>query len=895
MENKIYALNIGVSTVDEKHYGQSLVKLPCCANDAKILNNLGRFCGYEKNKILLDEEATVSNVTETLSSYSKTLEKGDMLVITYSGHGSTLIDFNKDEKQGVDQTWCLYDRQLIDDELPHFWKKFKEGVFIFLILDACHSGSAMKSLNRGVRNWRDDNLLGSAAKTKMMGLTKSLEIYKNDPVVYDLILKQKNVEEKEIQCSLLSISACQDTEVALGGDYLSYFTSFIVHVLTTQKDTIRNYEDFYHLIKENSIAEIGVTPNLITYGKATNFFKEQKPFIHTKKYPDSLGELYMSLILDKLPHKEEGYHKNGLLIDLETKDKEKLYKTTKYFHKGIANRGIEKIIDTTESSSIYHLETPFSKGGFPKSPWDEAHLYQGKLAAQGVNAYVEPLFSYVSSEVEKGIGKTTDYLQNWPSPKGTLNEFTWHLDDEFTQLAGARDLVMAENKNATIKIAHIDTGYVPTHPTLPKNLKPGKSFIKGEEGKPAIDINKIVNRSSFLEQDYHGTSTMALLAGSEVDDTLAYGTGSRKIGAIPFAEVHPFRVSEMVALIFVMKNTVPFMKAIDEAIKQKCEVITISMGGLPIRGWAKAINKAYDHGITIVAAAGNNWMDGVGKLAPKHVLYPSRFERVVTAVGACYNHEPYNFKANSYSEEYMPPVSDSSNREPMQGNFYPKSAMKTAIAAYSPNIFWCDFEDQDETKPMIRKNGAGTSCAAPQVAAAAALWIVRNRETLKEKGYSGSWKQVEAVKKALFESADKTTYSEYKKYYGNGILKAKDALENIRVPEEQTLKKAKKARVSCFAFMEFVKVFFFRNTKKYKSQENFIETDLIKAEMLSQEIMQVLETDPVLVAEFFELDLSEEEEINISKEEFANLFEKVARSSYSSSFLEKTYDQYKKQ
>ena len=72
--------------------------------------------------------------------------------------------------------------------------------------------------------------------------------------------------------------------------------------------------------------------------------------------------------------------------------------------------------------------------------------------------------------------------------------------------------------------------------------------------------------------------------------------------------------------------------------------------------------------------------------------------------------------------------------------------------------------------------GGGTSSATPQVASGAALWIAMHREELDRKGYTGTWKQVEAVRNALFKSADKS-YPQYESYYGRGALKAFDALK----------------------------------------------------------------------------------------------------------------------
>lgn len=396
--------------------------------------------------------------------------------------------------------------------------------------------------------------------------------------------------------------------------------------------------------------------------------------------------------------------------------------------------------------------------------------------------------------------------------------------------------------------------------------------MRGENGEPAHE--KITNK--LVEQEDHGTATMCILAGKEVSSQLAYGQGSRKLGAIPFATVYPIRIAETVALSSLLRNAVPFVKAIEKAIDEGCEVVTMSMGGLPIRAWARVINKAYEAGVTIVSAGGNSWVKGVAKIAPKRLLYPARFARVIAATGVCYNQYPYVAHANPDFG-----VTKASGGEFMQGNYWPKSAMKTAIAAYTPNIPWASFLDKDKTQPVFLKGGGGTSSATPQVAAAAAMWIVKNREELKGKGYYGTWKQVEAVKYALFNSALKNNIVGWDTYYGNGILNAYAALQ-VAVPDEAQLTKAPKARVFFGELGKFIRLIIFRKSSSGLLQNE--QEDEVKTEMVLQEMFQVLEQDPQLIKLYGDFDFMEEQG-NITEAQFQEICKQIALSPYSSEYL----------
>ena len=71
------------------------------------------------------------------------------------------------------------------------------------------------------------------------------------------------------------------------------------------------------------------------------------------------------------------------------------------------------------------------------------------------------------------------------------------------------------------------------------------------------------------------------------------------------------------------------------------------------------------------------------------------------------------------------------------------------MAAYTPNMPWARFGCPD----TIDQDGGGTSAATPQIAAAAALWMQKNKAAWT--AMREDWMRVEAMRKALFGSGDK--------------------------------------------------------------------------------------------------------------------------------------------
>src|SRR5215813_12350718 len=142
------SIHIGLNHVDPKHYEGWDGKLTACEADAKDMRALGKKQGFAVGAMLLSERATADAVTAALASAAKQLGKGDILFLTYSGHGGQVRDTNGDEKDNdrMDETWVLFDREFVDDELYNLWSKFKPGVRILVLSDSCHSGTVTRDI-----------------------------------------------------------------------------------------------------------------------------------------------------------------------------------------------------------------------------------------------------------------------------------------------------------------------------------------------------------------------------------------------------------------------------------------------------------------------------------------------------------------------------------------------------------------------------------------------------------------------------------------------------------------------------------------------------------------------------------------------------------------------------
>ena len=109
------------------------------------MQDLARTKGF-RHRQLLDGAATSSAVVASIERAAQTLQAGDIFWLTYSGHGSQVPDPEEDDQRS--ETWVLWDRQLIDNELYALWGRFRPGVRVMICSDSCHSGTVNRRIDQ---------------------------------------------------------------------------------------------------------------------------------------------------------------------------------------------------------------------------------------------------------------------------------------------------------------------------------------------------------------------------------------------------------------------------------------------------------------------------------------------------------------------------------------------------------------------------------------------------------------------------------------------------------------------------------------------------------------------------------------------------------------------------
>ena len=228
-----------------------------CIND---INNVGSYLyntrKYNSFIVLTDNtrvKPTKANILQAFNALFTNVRAGDELWFHYSGHGTLLRDTNRDEESGFDSCICPLDYQrsgfISDDVIRQMLaQRVPKGVKLYIVLDACHSGTGCD-----LRYKYDDN---SYLTNKPASASTPLpEKY----IPTDWSLKQTSYEFKKYiktNGEVYSISGCQDNQTSadafMEGQATGALTFILLSCLRANSPTTYKWK---HLLKDICCSE----------------------------------------------------------------------------------------------------------------------------------------------------------------------------------------------------------------------------------------------------------------------------------------------------------------------------------------------------------------------------------------------------------------------------------------------------------------------------------------------------------------------------------------------------------------------------------------------------------------------------------------------------------------
>lgn len=280
------SLHVGVNRVDPRHY-VGVTDLEGCEDDARAMERLARRAGYA-TRMLLGEAATREAVILAIREAAQQLEAGDSFLLTVAAHGGMIPDRNRDEwattpGDVTDETLCLYDTQLVDDELAALWSLFRPGVRIAMVGDTCHAGTQIRAAElagAAVQPGRPD-LRARCLSPRMARDTYVANRAHYDSRTLDLIglpgLVLAHPLDRPVRAAVLGLGACLDTQVAMETMLGGVFTQALLRVWDDGR-----FAGNWHQLRARIEAEIASPVQIpaldLQLVEADPAFAEQVPF-----------------------------------------------------------------------------------------------------------------------------------------------------------------------------------------------------------------------------------------------------------------------------------------------------------------------------------------------------------------------------------------------------------------------------------------------------------------------------------------------------------------------------------------------------------------------------------------------------------------------------------------
>lgn len=277
MAAKGISLHIGLNRVDPRHYDGWDGELGACEQDARDMQRLADGLGY-RSTLLLSERGTVRRVTNAIAAAAEELNAGDVFLLTYAGHGGQVPDGNGDEARAetdelgefpdaYDETWVLYDRMLVDDELFELWSRFPARARVIVVSDSCHSGTVTRAAP-----WEP----AADPPSRRIPLEVEDRTYRAHRRTYDNVQRRVPPREKSaIGASVVLISGCMDNQTSADGPVNGRFTGRLLEVWDGGAFS-GNLSRLHKGVKAGMPPN--QTPNLYTVGPANRAFAAKRAF-----------------------------------------------------------------------------------------------------------------------------------------------------------------------------------------------------------------------------------------------------------------------------------------------------------------------------------------------------------------------------------------------------------------------------------------------------------------------------------------------------------------------------------------------------------------------------------------------------------------------------------------
>lgn len=251
-----YALHFGLDKPSYSIDNDSMIANSCVANSA-YYHELSIMKGFE-SRHFPNEKATSYRLLRNLRACSKKMKAGDLLFLTYCGHGKSIAA--RSEFDGSSEVLILFDRIFLDQELKRCLNWFDKGIYIFIVTNSCQNGTLFKKKYTQIKK--------ASLQDKVNNMTngnKTDDTYDNDDdelqieyisghqyANYLNAIKYYLRKVKDLKHPIIHIASSSDSELSKDSKKegkLSEFTKTFKKII--DDGFHGSYQDFFEILYRN--------------------------------------------------------------------------------------------------------------------------------------------------------------------------------------------------------------------------------------------------------------------------------------------------------------------------------------------------------------------------------------------------------------------------------------------------------------------------------------------------------------------------------------------------------------------------------------------------------------------------------------------------------------------
>jgi hypothetical protein len=204
-----------------------LDSLLAASADAKALAELARAQGLDAVE-LLDADATRARLLAALRSATEACAIGDLLLVTFAGHGGRLPNVAGVGEAGKQSaSWCLYDGQWLEQELQAMLRRLPAGAHAVVLGDTCYTGTVTRAAPPASTA---GDIHGQ--RLRLMPMAVTIKTYTAHKAFYDRLHKDtaRALAATPDEPPTLLFAAAQDNQTAYEQGYHGAFTEQVLNV-----------------------------------------------------------------------------------------------------------------------------------------------------------------------------------------------------------------------------------------------------------------------------------------------------------------------------------------------------------------------------------------------------------------------------------------------------------------------------------------------------------------------------------------------------------------------------------------------------------------------------------------------------------------------------------------